>query len=262
MSIKKCFEEMPCTLKLAYVLIAILFVINIAFWVGCCMNKTTSVKGGSASDKEIADWVYKNPETILDSVNKYAAKQQEEIQKQQQKQAAENIGKFDKELKNTKYAGVMNPKGKIEIVEFYDYNCGYCKMAAKNIEELLKTRKDVRVILRSIPILGDASVYASQVGVAILITEPAKYPDYYKALMGGSARNKEGVAKAVETAGIKMAKIEKVLTKNKAEIEAAINKNQELARNVGINGTPAFIVNGELIPGAVDAKTLDRKIGK
>ena len=249
-----CIKEMPCTLKFAYVLIAILFVVNIACWMGCMG------KGGSSND--VAAWVNDNPQAILESVNKFVMKQQEEAQKQQQEQASVNIGKFEKDLKDTKYSGVINAKGTVEMVEFYDYNCHYCKIAAKNVEELLKTRSDVKVILRAIPILGEPSNYATQVGMAIIMSEPTKYPTFHKAIMEGSARTKEDVAKAVKSAGLDMSAIEKVMSKNKAEIEAAINKNLDLAKNIGINGTPAFVINGELIPGAVDAQTLNQKLSK
>lgn len=252
----ECFKEMPCSLKLAYVLIALLFFFNITFC--CCRCK--SGKGGKGSSNNIEIWVNEHPEIILESVNRYAIKQQEELLKQQRQQATENIKNLDKELKDTKYAGVLNPKGTIEIVEFYDYNCGYCKIAHKSVEQLLKDKKDVKVILRNIPILSQASRYAAEVGMAILIESPAKYPEYHKALMDGSARTKEEVAKAVSSVGLNMSKLEKVLEKNKTEIDSAIQNNMELANKVGINGTPAFIINGELIPGAVDAQTLKNMV--
>ena len=80
--------------------------------------------------------------------------------------------------------------------------------------------------------------------------------------MNGSARSKEEVKKAVEKAGLKMDKISKILEKNKQEIQNAIEINSNLARQIGINGTPAFIVNGNLIPGAVDAEALNSMLSK
>ncbi|MDD2839765.1 MAG: DsbA family protein [Rickettsiales bacterium] len=215
-----------------------------------------------SGDKAIAAWTDKNAETILNSVNKFVMQQQEKMQKQQQGQAGENIKKLGVELSDIKTAGVLNPKGKIELVEFFDYNCHYCQMSAKNVEELLKTRSDVRVILRAIPILGEPSNYATQVGTAVLMMEPAKYPVFYKEIMSGSARTKDSVAKAVEASGLKMSKVEKFMEKNQEQIKNIISSNVDLAKQIGINGTPAFIVNGELIPGAVDAATLSSKLVK
>ncbi len=252
----KSIKEMPLSIKLAYVLIVILFLMNIA---NCIKIRKIAASTG---DKAIAAWTSNNAEAILNSVNQYVMKQQEQMQKQQQAQAGENIKKFTKELSDTKTAGVLNPKGTIELIEFFDYNCHYCQVAAKNVDELLNTRKDVRVILRAIPILGEPSNYATQVGTAVLMMEPAKYPVFYKGLMSGSARTKDGVVKAVEAAGLKMDRVEKFLERNQEQIKSAINANMDLARQIGINGTPAFIVNGELIPGAVDAATLSSKLVK
>ncbi len=251
-----CFKDMPCNLKFAYALIAVLFV----FSVFNLSKIEKNVSEGSISDDYIETWINENPEVILESVNRFAVQQQEEMVRQQRAQSAENIKNFDKELKDTKYAGVLNPKGTIEIIEFYDYNCGYCKMAARNIKQLLKNRKDAKVILRNIPILGQPSRYAAEVGMAILIEDPAKYPEFHEALMNGSARSKEEVNKAISSIGLKPSKIEEVLKKNKKEIDAAIQSNMELANKIGINGTPAFIINGELIPGAVDAQTLENML--
>ena len=115
-----------------------LFVLNI-----CTYLKISKPVQNNKSNDEIATWVDNNAEVILNSVNKYVVKQQEEMQKKQQEQATENIKKFEKELVNTKYAGVLNPQGQKVIVEFFDYNCGYCKVAAKNVKTLLEKRKDI-----------------------------------------------------------------------------------------------------------------------
>lgn len=250
---KKDFENMPANLRLVYALIAVLFVLVVLSWT------RSEIKTSSGQIKE---WVDNNPEAILQSVNKYAMAQQEEAMKQQQVQSSENIAKFGKELTSSKNAGVINSKGTKDIVIFYDYNCGYCKIASKNVDELLKNRNDVRVVLRSIPILSEASRYASEVGAAILLTDAKKYPDYHRALMAGSARSKAEVNKSVESIGLNLSRIEKAISKDKEKIDEIINYNLNLAGQIGVNGTPAFVINGELIPGAVDVQTLNSKIGK
>lgn len=252
----KIIKNASPEIKLIYVLIVILFLMNVAM----CWRITKLQNTGS--EKAIASWIDNNAEAVLNSVNKYVSKQQEQAQQQQQTQANENIKKFGKELTDTKNTGVLNPKGSIEIVEFFDYNCGYCKMSSKNVEELLKERKDVKVILRPIPILGEASVYATQVGTAVVLMEPTKYPTYYKTVMNGSARSKEDVKKAVEASGMSMEKVEKFMQNNQDSINKIIDSNVNLARQIGINGTPAFIIKGELIPGAIDVETFKSKLNK
>lgn len=248
---KECFKNISCEVKVAYILIVILFCLNVYTLIASCSGKD------GLSNKKIADWVSENPLAILESVQNYAQKQQEEAYKQQQEASAENIKKYSKELASTDNAGVVNPKAKLKIVEFFDYNCGYCKVAAQNINELLKKRKDVQIILRPITIMGPASVYATEVGNAILLIDSDKYVKYYNVLMGGSARSKQDVEKAVKSAGLSMSKVNKVLKKDAEKISAMIQANMDLSSKIGINGTPAFIINETLIPGAVDANTLE-----
>jgi protein-disulfide isomerase len=228
-------------IKVAYGAILVLFAWNIA---------------NIFCTKDVGKWVAKNPEAILTSVNTYVTSQQEQNQRDQQSQAGENIGKYKDELFDEKHAGIINPKGSKVIVEFFDYNCGYCKMVSKNVAELLKNRSDVRIVLKAIPILGDASRYASEVGVAITILDAKKYVAYYEELMTGSAGSQEGVRKAVEKAGLKFSAVEKAMSNNKSEIDKILSDNLSLAGRVGVNGTPAFIVGETLLPGAVDAGTL------
>jgi len=265
MCVIKGFREASCGLKFAYLLIAILAVFCAICYVKCCANHGHGISSGGSggvSDSEIAEWVSNNPEAILDSVNKYVMRQQEEMQKQQQEKAGENIVKYRKELKDTKYSGVLNPSGTIEMVEFFDYNCHYCKLAKKNTDELLSKRKDVKIILRAIPILGDASKYATDVGVAILISDPSKYIKYYNMIMDGSARSQDDVHKVLADLGITKEAITNLLAKHKSKIDEIVSKNMKLAGDLGVNGTPAFIIKDELIPGAHDTETLNQKLKK
>lgn len=248
---KECFKEMPCAMKLAYILIIISLILNIYLCIKFC-NKPKSGK----ETQDVATWVKNNPEAILESVNRFVMKQQEEAQRNQMAKASENIGKYEKELRDEKLAIVINPKGTKVVVEFFDYNCGYCKMSAKTIEEIAGSDKNVKFVLRSIPILGEPSVYASQVEAAILLTDASKAPAYFRALMAGSARTKDQVNKAAQDAGMKLETLNKVLESKKSEIAGLIEENMRLASKIGVSGTPAFIIGDQLIPGAVDAGTI------
>ena len=249
------FKDMPCNLKFAYVLICISFLLHIFLF--CCPNKFG--KGG-LFNKKISDWIANNPKAIIDSVQKFAQEEQRKYQEEQQAKSGENIVKFSKELKDTFNAGIINPKGTKELIEFFDYNCGYCKIAYKSVKELIEKRKDVKVILRPIAILGEPSQYATKIGFAILKMDSSKYIKYYEALMENSARTKEDVEKAVKESGLKLNKVEDYISKNNSIVEKLVSDNYELAGKIGINGTPAFIVNGKLIPGAIDADALSQEL--
>lgn len=158
--------------------------------------------------------------------------------------------------------GILNPMGNIEIIEFFDYNCIHCKKEAKVIKEFLKLRKDVKVILRPIPILGQKSMYATQIGNAILFYEPEKFLKYFDSLMSDFGTSTDPIYDAIKASGISTEKIKEILEKNKVEIHNMIKRDANLADINGVRGTPAFIINGELLPGAISIDVLNRKIAK
>ena len=155
---------------------------------------------------------------------------------------------------------ILNPDGEIEIIEFFDYNCGHCKREAKVIKEFLKNRKDVKLILRPIPILGRASVYATQIGHAIMISEPDKYFKYYDSLMNNFGGDGDPIYEAIKDSGVNIEKLKNVLETNKDDISEMIKRDAELADRFGVQGTPAFVINGKLIPGTISLEELNSKI--
>ncbi len=245
-------KNIGCETKLAYLLILILIISNIFVFT------KLSCKGNKAD--EIKDWINKNPKVILDSVQRYAeeeqAKAQQEQEKRTEKVIKENIAKFRDE-KNT---GIANSKGTKVIVEFFDYNCGYCKMASKALDKLAKEDKDIKVVFRDFPIFGGVSETAAKYSIAVAIAEPNKFLDFHSALMGGNARTEEGIIEALKTADISTEKIKKTLrTKNK-EINERIDENKKLGFSINLQGTPALIIGEEFIPGYVDAETIKAKL--
>ncbi len=208
-------------------------------------------------EKVIAKWVETNPEAIIQSV----VAMQKKAAEQQQQDAQKNVSLKKTDLFNNKKTPAFAPKGyDVSLVEFFDYNCGYCKKAQSSIEELLKQDKKVRVIFKELPILGASSVELSKVAIAVNMVDSNRYLDFHNALMKGSARSKDDALKIAKDLGIDGAKLEKALDDKKSDIEEQIKLNQELAAAIGINGTPAFVVGEELVPGAVDLATLKDKI--
>lgn len=244
-------KNMSSEMKIAYFLIIILFAMCIFIWI-----KT----GRADSGKKIAKWVDENPKAIIDSVQRFAEQQQIESQKKHQekvdKGVKENMGKIMSE-ENT---GVHNPKGKKVIVEFYDYNCGYCKMASAAIAKVIKDDKDVKVIFKDLPIFGGISELAAKYSVAIAIAEPNKFFAFHEALMEGDAHGEDGIKEAVKKAKINLDKILKTMKSKSDIIEKRIVENKQLANDIGIQGTPALMIGDEFIPGYVDAETMKIKL--
>lgn len=153
---------------------------------------------------------------------------------------------------------IINPKGKNEIIEFFDYNCIHCKRVAKVIDNFLKTRNDIRVVLRPIPILGQSSLYTTQIGYAILLLDTDKYLDFYNMVMDSSDGIGELIYDITDKININIEGLKTILRNNNDDIKQSIEDNIDLADKFGIQGTPSFIVNGKVIQGEIDAETLNK----
>ena len=141
-----------------------------------------------------------------------------------------------------------NPKGKVALVEFFDYNCGYCKRAFPDVMKMVKSDKDLKLVMKEFPILGPGSVYAAR--AALASRKQGKYWEYHLALMGHEGRIDEGVADQIaEATGLDVKKLKADMEAD--EVNQIINRNMQLADSLKIQGTPAFIIDETVIPGAV-----------
>src|SRR4051812_24193270 len=159
--------------------------------------------------------------------------------------------------------GVMigNKDGDVSFVEFFDYNCGYCKRAMSDMLDLMKADSKLKVVLKEFPVLGQGSVEAAQVAVAVRMQDPTgkKYLDFHQKLLGGRGQADKARALAVaKEIGLDVARIEKDLAGD--EVKATIEESFKLAEALGLNGTPSYVVGTDVVIGAVGANTLKEKI--
>ncbi len=193
----------------------------------------------------IKEYLLKNPSVLRDAfIN--LEKQEKQAQKLQTKKAI-------KENAEALFGGegdlvVGNPKGRIAMVEFFDYNCGFCKRALPDVIKLAETQKDVKMVIKEFPILGPGSVAAARAAMAS--EKQGKYWEFHKALLKrrGSVTEKTVMSVAKEV-GLDIDKLKKDM--KSGEIATIITRNMALAQMLGINGTPAFLVDDQLFPGAV-----------
>ena len=148
-------------------------------------------------------------------------------------------------------AWLGNPDGDIVVVEFFDYACGYCRRSVPDIEKLLATDPNVKVVFREFPILGPASLDAARVSLAA--ASSGQYQQVHAELFGGRGLDDSTVQSVRRKAGIK-------LPKDLTPLDTELRNNNALARQIGITGTPAFIVGGKLISGAVGYDVLKRHV--
>src|ERR1700729_310037 len=155
-----------------------------------------------------------------------------------------------------------NRDGDVSFVEFFDYNCGYCKRAMTDMLDLMKTDPKLKVVLKEFPVLGPGSIEAAQVAVAARMQDPSgkKYLDFHQKLLGGRGQaDKAHAMAAAKDAGFDMAKIEKDL--GSPEVRATLEENLKLAEDMGMNGTPSYVIGKQVVVGAVGLDGLKEKIG-
>ena len=154
-----------------------------------------------------------------------------------------------------------NPQGDVTMVEFFDYNCGYCKRALPDMLTLLKTDSNLKFVLKEFPVLGEGSVEAAHVAVAARMqdTTGKKYIEFHQKLLGsrGPADKARALAVAKEV-GFDMARIEKDMSSD--EVKRTIDEDMKLADALGVNGTPSYVVGDEVVVGAVGLDALREKI--
>ena len=155
-----------------------------------------------------------------------------------------------------------NRDGDVTFVEFFDYNCGYCKRAMADMLDLMKADPKLKVVLKEFPVLSQGSVEAAQVAVAVRMQDPTgkKYLDFHQRLLGGRGQaDKAHAMAAAKEAGLDTARIEKDLAS--PEVRATLEENLKLAEAMGMNGTPSYVIGKQVVIGAVGLESLKEKIG-
>jgi len=152
-----------------------------------------------------------------------------------------------------------NKDGDVTFVEFFDYNCGYCKRAMTDMMELMKSDPKLKVVLKEFPVLSQGSVEAAQVAVAVRMQTPQKYLDFHQKLLGGRGQADKAHALAVaKELGLDMARLEKDMAS--PEAKATIEENFKLAEDMGMNGTPSYVIGKQIVVGAIGLDGLKEKI--
>ena len=209
-----------------------------------------------AVEQIVRDFLLTNPEVIQDAIVELERRQQD-AQKTAQKGAL--ASERNTLLHSPRGNIVGNPSGDVTLVEFFDYNCGYCKRALADIRTLMKSDPKLRVVLKDFPVLGPESVEASRVSLAVKQQiSGEKLFDYHTRVMETRGRvNGERALAVAKEMGLDMGRLQKDL--DHAEVRAALQENMTLADKLGLSGTPAFVIGDEVVAGAVGIEPL-RKI--
>lgn len=226
-----------------------------------CATTAYETQSPTASSQDLTDaaierYIRTHPEVIMHSLQAMEAKR-EAAQRERQKVA---LAARQNELLYDPASPVSgNPKGEVTLIEFYDYRCGYCKKAASAVTELQKEDPRVRVVYKDFPILGEPSELAAK--AALASQAQGKHQAFHEALLASHAdMTKDEILKIAVTVGLDAKRLEEDMA-NPAW-QAVIEKNRVLAHELGISGTPGFIVGTELVPGALDLNGLKELIAR
>ncbi|MDP6832041.1 MAG: DsbA family protein [Alphaproteobacteria bacterium] len=200
-------------------------------------------------EKIIRNYLLREPELMLEVMQKLEARQKAE-------EEADMIGKI-RNNRDALFASaddfIVNPKGKIPVVEFFDYQCGYCKRFLPTMTRLLKTDRTVRFVFKEFPILGEVSLTASRAALAAKMQ--GKYRVFHDTLMALRRRLTDGaIYQTAKDVGLDVARLKRDM--QNPEISRIIKTNRELAASMGIRGTPSLVVGEKFVPGAIGYEQL------
>jgi protein-disulfide isomerase len=207
----------------------------------------------------VKNYLIAHPEVLEEAMN--------ELNK---RQAADEAAKHEASITENSQAIFNSPRnvtlgnksGDVTFVEFFDYNCGYCKRAMTDMMDLMKADPKLKVVLKEFPVLSEGSVEAAKVAVAVRMQDPggAKYLDFHQKLLGGrGAADKARALAVAKDAGLDVARIEKDMAS--PEVKATIEENFKLAESMGMNGTPSYVIGKQVVVGAIGLDGLKEKIG-
>jgi protein-disulfide isomerase len=206
----------------------------------------------------VKDYLVSHPEVLQEAMDALDKRQKEA----DADKARMTIRDNNATIFNSPHQVVLgNPQGKVTMVEFFDYNCGFCKRALSDMLSLLKTDPDLKFVLKEFPVLGEGSVEAAHVAVAARMQDPSgkKYIEFHQKLLGGrGAADKARALAVAKEVGFDMARLEKDMASD--EVKTTIAEDMKLADALGVSGTPSYVVGDEVVVGAVGLDELKEKI--
>jgi protein-disulfide isomerase len=206
----------------------------------------------------IKDYLLKHPEVLQEVIGELEKRQAGAEAEKAKAAVSSNAAIL---FNSPRQVVVGNKQGDVTLVEFFDYNCGYCKRALADLMELLKGDPKLKVVLKEFPVLGPASVEAAQVAVAVRMQDKTgkKYFEFHQKLLGGRGQvDKARALAAAKEVGLDIARIEKDLASE--EVRLTLEESLRLAEALGLNGTPSYVVGSDVVIGAVGATALKQKV--
>lgn len=205
-------------------------------------------------ERIVRDYLKTHPEVIIEAAKALEAKEQEA---QQQRAKAAIDANREKLVSDSDSPVMGNPKGDVTVVEFFDYQCPYCKKMNAPLNDAMAKDGKLRVVFKEWPVLGPESVIAARASLAA--QKQGKYREFHNALMESKGRLSEATVMSIaDKVGLDTKKLKKDM--DAPDVQEELKQNQALASALQLEGTPAFIIGSQMAPGAINADTLQAMI--
>ncbi|MBL8836417.1 MAG: DsbA family protein [Alphaproteobacteria bacterium] len=196
------------------------------------------------------EYILQNPEVLIEALESLEERRRTEGEQRARQMLVERREQI---FNNPANPVLGNPEGNVTVVEFFDYRCPYCKQMHAPINQLRNEDRQIRFVHIQLPILGPDSVIASRAALAARAQN--RYPQFHDALMTARGNLDEAaIIRIAQSSGLDIARL-RIEMSNPAILQA-LDANRRLAEELGVTGTPAFVIGDRLIPGAVDPATL------
>ena len=214
-------------------------------------DRASAAAGMSATDRKATEavvraYILEHPEILTEAA-----------QILEQRALAKRLDSAGDAL-TTAFAGAVagNPQGDVTLVEFTDYNCGFCRSSVADVQKMIGTDKNLRVVFREVPILSATSRDASR--WALAAAKQGKHKAFHDAMFAGEKPNETSIRAAAQKAGLDMAKAE--VDASSEAVAAEIEANLAMMRKLGVGGTPTFIIGDQIMEGALGYDALTQAV--
>ena len=214
---------------------------------------TSDVTGGGTMDKAaveqtVREYILAHPEILPEAM--------ENLRK---RETDKQLGAVGDKLEVPFPGAVLgNPNGTVTLVEFTDYACGYCRKSVPDVEALIAANPDLRVVIRELPIIAPTSADAARWSLAA--AEQGRFPAFHKAMFAAGRTDLPSIETAAQAAGLDMDRARRFI--DDPRVKAELSANLDFARQLGIDGTPSWVVGDQLLAGAVGKDALHQAVGE
>jgi len=209
-----------------------------------------------ATGDAVRNYLLENPEIIETALMALQAKRAQAAKAEQSR----SIAQMQDLLFNSEHQIVLgNPNGEVTLVEFFDYNCGYCKRAFPDMMALIENNPDLKMVLKEFPILSEGSVEAARVAIAVNAVAPDRYVDFHREMMtrGGQADRAKAM-QIVNDLDLDAAAVEREAAAS--SVDENISEVRAIADALDVSGTPSYVIADQAVPGAVGFDQLQQMV--